>query len=106
MTAVRFSTQFHPPPNFNKVIEGIKRHGTFKQRGYVKFEDLRSIALASDRAGGGYTQKSQIAELRNFLVRSAAVIDDGSQRFFFDEERAVVVLACCDAQVALPAAIN
>jgi len=104
MTVVRFSSQFHPPPNFNKVIEGIKRHGTFKQRGYVKFEDLRSIALASDRMG--YATKSQIAELRNFLVSSATVIEDGSQKYFFDPERAQTVLACCDAQTVLPAGIN
>lgn len=104
MVAVRFNAQFHPPPGFNKVIEGIKRHGTFKRHGYVKFDDLRSIALASDRTG--YSTKSQIAELRNFLVKSATVIEDGSQKYFFDLERAYVVLACCDKQEALPAGIN
>lgn len=104
MTAVRFSSQFHPPPGFNKVIEGIRRHGTFKQRGYVKFDDLRSIALASDRTG--YATKDQIAGLRNFLVASATVIEDGSQKYFFDLERALVVLTCCDTQTALPAGIN
>lgn len=104
MAAVRFSAQFHPPPGFNKVIEGIRRHGTFKQRGYVKFDDLRSIALASDRTG--YATKDQIAGLRNFLVASATVIEDGSQKYFFDLERALVVLTCCDTQTALPAGIN
>lgn len=104
MAAVRFSTQFHPPPGFNKVIEGIKRHGTFKQRGYVRFDDLRSIALASDRTG--YAHKSEIAALRNFLVTSATVIEDGSQKYFFDPERAQIVLACCDTQKPLPAGIN
>jgi hypothetical protein len=104
MSGVRFSTQFHQPPGFNKVIEGIKKHGTCKQRGYVKYDDLRSIALASDRSG--YANKSEVAALRAFLLTSGTIIEDGSQKYYFDSERAQVVLEHCDKKEILPAGIN
>lgn len=101
---VRYSVRFLPPPGFDKVVRGLKNHGLVKKHGYVKLDAMRSIALAADRAG--YGSKNQVAELRNFLVGAAVLIDDGSQKYYFDAERAEVVLACCDKREDLPMGVR
>ncbi|MCX6714357.1 MAG: hypothetical protein NTX72_00915 [Candidatus Uhrbacteria bacterium] len=101
---VRYSVRFLPPPGFDKVVDGLKNHGLVRKHGYVKLDAMRSIALAADRLG--YKAKCQVAELRNFLVSAAVLIDDGSQKYYFDAERADVVLVCCDKREDIPTGVH